>query len=854
MQVRLSLVLAIILLFQVHPQKLDATRLGGLYFSGNSRFTTSPPYKRIPLKTQEKSLFHVTKDKKLYPGERYSLGFEFCFYENTVSGEVFSLRADHYLISLFYSVSSTSTDATFELLLDGKKSGISFLMPKDLIYEGNKFTFSLKVDEVQGKLAATLFGSTKQTASNLIKQSNGIDLRFGREEKSGNCLPLILRNLSISSSNTLLHHWKFTELSGDIAYESEGGLDAKTENCEWLINKHFYWEPAISDEFREPSRYPRAFPAPEHLIAIDSGIYIYNLRNKTRTKINYARSDYKYFASNNIKENDSLVAFQSGYPDKPGILNFRTGFFIQEMDKFTPDGHYYGGQVILDPSDTTAYLFGGYGWYLFKNTLLRYNKQLQKWDTTLTKGEKPIPSTYYSLLKSIKNDSYFIFGGLGVESGRHEDGQHPVWDLFELDLKTLTWKKTWEWNNPENLLTSDYPVWTDRNQSAIYAIAGIYGKEKKRLYRLSLTDSSISLIGGEFPEPQKETSNYGLYIDYETNLLYLFNLALESKYSSHVYLKIRTPVLSEADRLELLESSTPFKIEKRNKILKYSAITLVSLGIPALFFFWFIRIRKKKRIESEAINNENGYDPKSKFISLFGGLTIVNDKSEKIDEAFSPKLAELFSIILYYSTINSEHGILLSRLEQILWVDIPPENVKNNRNVAFSKLRSLVTDSCKMTVVTENDSVKIILPAGMINEQRLITDLLNKELKSWSDSDLNKFLKIVSRGEYLADFHSDWATGIRTEMVSSVIKKSVEILNSFFEESDYETCVQIANIILVQDSLGEEILKFKLRSLNKLERVQEAKKEFTAFKRGFKRRYKEDYRQNFDEFTGSGNE
>lgn len=846
--------LVIVLLFQVHPQTLDATRYSGLQFSGNYHFTSTPPLNRIPLPKEKRSLFHITKSKKIFPGDKYSIGFVFCLWENTTGGEVFSLKGEKYHISFVYRTAGTDRTAVFELLLDGKKTGISFSMPVDMVYDGHWFPFLLEINEQNGNILVKMDGNSRQGSFKSIKKSEGFDLRFGREPGSGNCLPMILKDLKFSSAGNLLHHWLFTELTGNIAYDSEGSLDAETENCEWLINKHFYWEPAISADYRESNIYPRAAPSPEHIHIDKNGIRIYNLRNKTRTKIGFPNNDFKYFTGSLLRENDSLISYHTGYPDKPGVLNFRTGRFLMQVDKITPDGHHYGGQSFVDQTDTTVYLYGGYGWYKFKNILLKYDKYTQKWDTCLTKGEKPLPGTYFSILKNLNRNRYYIFGGIGVESGRQEDEQHPLWDLFELDLRTLTWKKIWKWNNPENLITTDPAVWADRNQSAFYSICRVYEKGLDRIYYLSLSDSNMVAMGDTLPGQQKGVASFGLYVDHETQLLFLWNFSVPHNDSTPVFHKIRTPILTEKERMELMEASIPFKIERRNRILKYSAIAFISIAIPGVMLFFFVKMRRK-RADSEAIKESDfSYDPVGNLVSLFGGLTIINDKGERVDAGFTPKLAELFSIILYYSTFNSEHGVLFSRLEQILWVDIPAENIKNNRNVAFSKIRSLIAGNCKISVITENDTARIVLPSGMINEQRMINNLLKRDIKTWSDRDLNRFLKIVSRGEYLSNIHSDWATGVRTEMVSAVIKKSVEILNSFYDKAEYETCIEMSNIIAIQDPLGEEILRFKLRSLTLLGRETEAKKEFSSFRRGFKRRYKEDFGKNFNEFIESKND
>ena len=178
MPVILTAFLAIVLLFQVHPQTLDATRYSGLQFSGNYHFTSSSPLKRIPLPKEKRSLFHITKSKKIFPGEKYSIGFVFCLWENTTSGEVFSLKGGKYHISFVYRTSETNSEAVFDLLLDGKKTGISFTMPVDMVYDGHWFPFLLEINEEKGSILIRMDGITKQGSFKSIKRSEGLDLRF----------------------------------------------------------------------------------------------------------------------------------------------------------------------------------------------------------------------------------------------------------------------------------------------------------------------------------------------------------------------------------------------------------------------------------------------------------------------------------------------------------------------------------------------------------------------------------------------------------------------------------------------------------------------------------------------------
>ncbi|MBK6679761.1 MAG: hypothetical protein IPG53_06890 [Ignavibacteriales bacterium] len=92
-------------------------------------------------------------------------------------------------------------------------------------------------------------GISKEVKRSELKTSDGLDINFGRQLPVKNCLAMIIKNLQIEIDGKLSHQWLFTEMTGNTAYDSEGSLDLETENCDWLINKHFFWEPvAIGEE------------------------------------------------------------------------------------------------------------------------------------------------------------------------------------------------------------------------------------------------------------------------------------------------------------------------------------------------------------------------------------------------------------------------------------------------------------------------------------------------------------------------------------------------------------------------------------------------------------------------------
>jgi len=842
------------LLFLITPlisQGIDATKLGGLYFSGSFQ-KPGPNGSKIPLPFNKQSRLHITKDGELTPSKSWSLSFSFCLRDNRTNGALFVTKSKSTSLSFYFARGETPQNASFTLLVNGEKTPVSFVINRYLIYDGNWFDLKLSVDAQTGIARVSFQGITKEVKRSELKTPGGLDINLGKQLPVKNCLAMIIKNLQLEIDGKLSHKWLFTEMTGNTAYDSEGSLDLETENCDWLINKHFFWEPVAIGEEVENSEYSKKPLTPEHLVLTPDKITTYNLRRKVYTTIIFEPMPGRYLGAASAPVRDTFVAFQNGYPDEPGILNIRTGEWLSTTIKNTPEGHYYGASTILDPFSLDVHLFGGYGWYTFKNNLLIFNKTTQKWDTCNTSGEKPIPSFLTAVITGAKPDDYFIFGGLGVASGRQEDGHHPVWELHKLDLKDLNWKKVWQWKSYKNIACFYSAAWSNGNMNELYAVVCNFSFEQinsiQRLALLSLSDSNITFVGNTLPRHRNGMPAYPLYVDYETGIVYFLDVELHQKDSTPVVFAARTPILSESEYTRLLENSHPAKIAELKNMVKYSMLFFAAVVIPVGFVIIYRKKRKKQMLEATQKLRSAPYSVKSNYITLFGGLTIIDKNGTLIKDGFTPKLIELFSLILLYSSHGNGKGISFAQLDNLLWFDLPPENLKNNRNVAFSRLRAIIKSASGISLITEQDSVKIKLPPGMTNEPELFYNLTIKHPDPLNIRKTSKFFTIISRGVFLQGIKSEWAHEAREDVTSEIIKISLELMTFYSENGDYQKCLEAAESVALHSLLSEEVLRYKINALIKLDREEEATESFKIFCDEYKQRYKEEYGYEFDEF------
>ena len=838
------LVLAVII--PLHSQGIDISKLGGLRFSGNhAKFSPAATSPRL-LPIEKRSLFEISTGDQIATGTKVNLEFVFTIWDNRYNGEVLRLTVAGNPLALRYSIDEAKRTAGFFLEINGKPAGYRFNYDLNRIYEGNWFPVKLSIDLRSGALRFSFSGKEEKLGIT-PKNSREFNLRFGRDG-TGNCLPVEIKELKIFADEELRHCWKFNEMSGDVAYDSEGGLDVRTLNCEWVINRHFMWDYEREENYVPPAYYRYSVTEPEHLFFDSTKTSTINLRQKVYTEIPYQDSVFLTGMGSSLPENDSLVAFQTGYPDAPSVLDFRRGNWLMKNEKVTPEGHYYGSWLILDPKNIDVYIFGGYGWYKFKNTLIRFNKSTNRWDTLKTAGEKPNPVHYHSMLRGKTQGEYYFFGGEGNETGNQVDGSSAQWGFYKLDLNTLTWQKKWQWRDTSARMAMVYSVWANTAMTSIYSIIHS-GDQKGSIYetaRLELDKEELTIVGDPILVKDQDLSVPALYIDHETGKLYSIVYNTEGKSVRRVVKSIRTPVLSQAEYNELLERSTPVMLAKRQKMIGYILIGMVSISIPAAAWAGYRRRVKRKGNDTRTTGSKQA---DRNFITLFGGLKIVDANGVNIHEQLTHGLSDLFSLIYFHTVFSPDKGIKPDDCAKVIWTDTNEENRLNNRKVFFSKLRRLLNENSAIKLEQRGDFVAVSVPSTYNDELKSVYNMVNGDDGQLSNEKLDRFIQMISRGEFLEGVTAEWVPQTKSIAVSRILKKASEIMTRLRANGEHARVLELARALSKQDPLSEEVLKLKLLSLLDLGENEEARIAYAKFRRDYANRYGEEFPYDLDEFT-----
>ena len=314
----------------------------------------------------------------------------------------------------------------------------------------------------------------------------------------------------------------------------------------------------------------------------------------------------------------------------------------------------------------------------------------------------------------------------------------------------------------------------------------------------------------------------------------------------------RLPVITPAEYNQLLENS-PVRVRDRERVYRFWAFAGGGFLLLVISGYTLLRYSQKQRLINQKAENESLKSvlikefPKTGYISIFGGLKLIDKNGFNHADKIPRLLKEILAVIVYHSKNSgdpSQNGVDFKLLEEVFWYDIKSENLKNNRNVAFTNIRKAIKDFEGLVLTSMNNRVMLECTVGISNRIDEFFDLLeyleSKDITG-NEKSLASFAGIVNEGIAFNDLHSEWAENTRNILRSKVISILERYQLLLFERGDFSSCIKIANIALLHDSLHEVTLKFLLRSLSAINKAQEAER----FYRNFCEQYFDVFKEEF---------
>jgi len=293
------------------------------------------------------------------------------------------------------------------------------------------------------------------------------------------------------------------------------------------------------------------------------------------------------------------------------------------------------------------------------------------------------------------------------------------------------------------------------------------------------------------------------------------------------------------------ESQSPFSA-------RFFIGIIILLGV--LGFILFRQIRRKRLSETKvkplpgAISNQkSSVHGAPEKINCFGGLKVINSNGKDISLKFSPKIKQLFVLILLHSGLL-EKGISSKKLSDYLWPGMSVPKAKNIRGTNIQNLKALLASCSQVKLVFQDKLWKFEFADGYFIDLFYVEAKLNETLTSDLENinkELPELLLILKKGTLFPNMSESWVDPYVDRMSDRIIEFGLKIFRLLPEEKFDSVLLDMAEIISINDPLNEPALRKKISILIRQGKLSLAHSVFDNFVKLYFELYKEKYPNDF---------
>ena len=294
----------------------------------------------------------------------------------------------------------------------------------------------------------------------------------------------------------------------------------------------------------------------------------------------------------------------------------------------------------------------------------------------------------------------------------------------------------------------------------------------------------------------------------------------------------------------------------KNVFILYPTLSKVIIGLIIIIAFTLFYLkfpfRKREKQASAAdkirtIGDTTIPKPESNYIQLFGDFKVLDKNGNDISSQFTPKLKQLFLIILLYSQRN-KNGISTKELTDILWMGHSSQSAKNSRGVTIRKLRLIIEALDTVQINFHIDRWSMAFSGNVYCDYLECVKLLKQEKVHDMDFNLN-FYRIIQEGELFKGESYDWLDDFKGYIGNNIVDILLKFINELTLEHDSELILKLADRILETDPVNDQALAYKLKVLVKQNNYNLARFTFDRFCQLYEELYGEKFAVKFEELT-----
>lgn len=237
----------------------------------------------------------------------------------------------------------------------------------------------------------------------------------------------------------------------------------------------------------------------------------------------------------------------------------------------------------------------------------------------------------------------------------------------------------------------------------------------------------------------------------------------------------------------------------------------------------------------------------SEQICCFGGLKVIDAEGKDASKKFSPKIKQLFVIILLNS-VGGRKGIGSKELSDCLWPGMSPQNAKNIRGTNIQNLKALLASSAGIKLVFQDKLWLLEFAGDYFVDYAFVEAWLNTPDLNDVDqlaSQLPELLPILKKGTLFQNMNESWVDQYIDRMSNRIIEYGLNLFRLLSEEKHEALLLEVAEVISINDPLNEPALRKKINILIRQGKLSLAHAVFDNFAKLYFELYQEKYPGDF---------
>ena len=788
----------------------------------------------------------LTPDDPIECTNILKIQFDLRFWESSeVFGHIFRMIGEEGVNIDLVSSRSVGLENSLLLIIGDKASDISFTWNEiELREEWSSCT--LIVDNTTNSVSLAVNGILK--SSSLQTNQQEYQIAFGKSDVPGlrtlDVPPIAVKDIRVEADNRLIRHWPLAKHGDDYCYDSLGNFPMKVINGEWIIDRNTSW--TSLDSIATARRPQVIFDQSGKLYFLSSDELVeYDINSRAQKRVSLENHTPLPSSQQSLYASQSHEIWTFDIENQlVNKFDLATYTWTQKQSDYPLEPEYWHVNKIMN-EEGEAYLFGGYGFYKYKNYLFKYS-DTSGWEKEQLEAIEP---RYLGAAGLNTQRDLVLFGGFGSKSGRQEQNPKEFYQCHVVQLQSEVPNVTqlWDVGTPDVDYVYSNSLVVAPDDSSFFVLS--YHKDQYNTFsyleQYDLETGEKTVFDDSLAFKFDGTHSYiDLFLDEANNqLIALLTEGTAEGYNTRLY-SINNPPLKKSEVLQPLVAET--------ETWQWELFALGGLVIGAGLLFLSMRKRtppptnhREVALESESnsayplSNNDESKPQQKSAILLMNGFQVIDEEGNDITNKFTATLKLLFCLILLQSQ-GGRKGASSQIIWEEVWGDKSEKKAKNNRNVNINKLREILKEVGDIKIVVEADRWKIDLGEEVFCDYRFITRVLNAKQAAIPVS----IIPIVGSGNILPGMEAEWLDHFKSDLSNKLIDVLLS-LNRQDKLSD-DLKIQLADAIFNFDIINREALFIKCNALNNSGKHALARNCYESFIKEYTHMYNENFEVSFD--------